>query len=86
QKSPREAAVVLAPVYLFVNRWDKKLSKLRIDWSDAGVHLIFGSSGFMDTGGGYIPAEDLEPLLEDMIVLAAGIEAVAKGKQFELPE
>ncbi len=86
QKSPREAAVVLAPVYWFVNRWDKKLSKLRIDWSDAGVHLISGSSGFMDTGGGYIPAEDLEPLLEDMIVLAAGIEAVAAGKQFEPPE
>ena len=40
----------------------------------------------MDTGGGYIPAEDLEPLLEDMIVLTAGVEALAAGKQFEPPE
>ena len=86
QKSPQEAAVVLAPIYWFVNRWEGKLWKLKIDWRDVGVHLISGSSGFMDTGSGYLPPEDLEPLLEDMIVLAAGIEAVAAGKQFEPPE
>ncbi len=70
----------------FVNRWHKKLAKLRIDWNGVGVHLVSGSPGFMDIEGGYLPAVDVEPLLEDMIVLASGVEAVASGKQFESPE
>jgi hypothetical protein len=86
QKSPQEAASVLAPVNWFVNRWRRKLAKLRIDWRGVGVHLVSGSSGFMDIESGYLPAGDVELLLEDMIVLASGVEAVAAGKQFESPE
>ncbi len=85
EKSTEDAKIVLAPIYWFINRWEKKLGRLKIDWRSASVHLIPGHVEIMDAGGKYLLEEDLEPLLEDMIVLAAGIEAVVAGREPELP-
>lgn len=79
-ESADEAMVVLAPVYWFLDRWQQKLGRLKIDWSDAAAHLIPGHVEVMDSGNRYLLPEDMEPLLEDMIVLAAGLDAVASGK------
>jgi hypothetical protein len=80
-----EARAVLAPVYWFLNRWQRKLGILRIDWSSAAVHLAPGHVDVLDTGNRYLLPEDIEPLLEDMIVLANGIDAVASSREPELP-
>ncbi len=85
EKSLDEAMVVLAPIYWFLDRWQKKLGRFKIDWSDAAVHLIPGHVEVMDSGNKYLLAEDIEPLLEDMIVLAAGIDAIVSGREPELP-
>ncbi|MCK5785083.1 MAG: hypothetical protein KAH54_00845 [Candidatus Sabulitectum sp.] len=86
EQSVDHAKVVLAPIYWFLDRWEKKLGRLRIDWSDAAVHLIPGHMEIMDAGGKYLLAEDLEPLLEDMTTLAAAIDAVASGREPDLTE
>ncbi len=86
EESIEDAKVVLAPVYWFMDRWQKKLGRLKIDWSNAAVHLTPGHVEIMDAGGKYLLAEDLEPLLEDMIVLAAASDAVASGREPEFPE
>lgn len=85
EKSFDEARVVLAPVYWFLDRWQPKLGRLKIGWSDASVHLSPGHIEVMDSGNRYLLPQDMEPLLEDMIVLAAGIDAIASGKEPELP-
>ncbi|RKZ07291.1 hypothetical protein DRQ25_11910 [Candidatus Fermentibacteria bacterium] len=85
EKSPEEAAVVLAPVYWFLGRWQQKLGRLKIDWCDAAVHLIPGHVEVMDSGNRYLLPQDMEPLLEDMIVLASGLDAIASGREPELP-
>ncbi|MEN8208797.1 MAG: hypothetical protein ABFR50_06065, partial [Candidatus Fermentibacteria bacterium] len=85
EKSPDEAAAVLAPVYWFLGRWEQKLGRLKIDWSNASVHLSPGHVEVMDSGNRYLLPEDMEPLLEDMIVLAAGIDAIASGRESEMP-
>ena len=85
EKSVDEAKVVLAPVYWFLDRWQQKLGRFKIDWCDAAVHLIPGHVEMLDSGNKYLLAEDIEPLLEDMVVLAAGIDAIASGREPELP-
>ena len=85
EKSADEARIVLAPVYWFLDKWQKKLGIFKIDWSDAAVHLIPGHVEVMESGNKYLLAEDLESLLEDMIILAAGIDAIASGRDPELP-
>ena len=85
EKSVDEAMLLLAPVYWFLDRWQKKLGRFKIDYSDAAVHLIPGHVELMESGNRYLLAEDLEPLLEDMIILAAGIEAISSGREPELP-
>ena len=85
EKSPDEAMIVLAPVYWFLDRWQQKLGRLKIDWCDASVHLSPGHVEMMDSGNRYLLPEDIEPLLEDMILLAAGIDAIASGREPELP-
>ena len=85
EKSLDEAAIVLAPVYWFLDRWQQKLGRLKIDWCGASVHLSPGHVELMDSGNRYLLPEDMEPLLEDMIVLAAGIEAIVSGREPELP-
>ncbi len=85
EKSVDEARIVLAPVYWFLDRWQKKLGRFKIGWRDAAVHLAPGHGKMTGSSNKYLLAEDLEPLLEDMIVLAAGIEAIASGREPELP-
>jgi len=85
ERSVDETKAVLAPVYWFLDRWEGMLGRLKIDSSDVSVHLVPGHIEIMDSGGKYLPGEYIEPLLEDMMVLAAAIEAVATGKEPELP-
>ncbi len=83
--SVEEARETLAPVYWFLERWGTRLGRMKVDWSTAAVHIAPGHVDYMDTGSRYLPPEDLEPLLEDIIVLAAGMDAVASGREPELP-
>ena len=85
ENSVDEARIVLAPVYWFLDRWQQKLGRFKIDWSDAAVHLAPGHGKMSGNSNKYLLAEDLEPLLEDMIVLATGIDAIASGIEPELP-
>ena len=85
EKSPEEARLVLAPVYWFLDRWRNKLGRFRIDYSDAAVHMTHSYSETWNNSNRYVLGEDLEPLLEDMMVLSAGIDAIAGGKDPELP-
>ena len=85
EKSPDEAMIVLAPVYWFLERWQPKLGRLKIDWTEASVHLAPGHIEVMDSGNRYLLPQDMEPLLEDMILLAAGVDAIAAGREPELP-
>jgi hypothetical protein len=86
ESSTDGASAVLAPVNWFLDRWAAKLGRMKIDWSDVGVHLIPGHVEVMDSGNKYLMPEDMEPLLEDMIVLAKGIDAIASGREPELPD
>jgi hypothetical protein len=83
--SEEESERILAPISWFLRRWGAKLGRMSVDWSTVGVHLAPGHVDIMDTGGRYIEPEDLEPLLEDMLVLATGLDAVASGREPELP-
>lgn len=83
ETSPEEARKALAPLYWFLERWGGKIGRMQLNWS-IGVHLAPGHVDFMDTGR-YLLPEDMEPLLEDMMVLAGGLEAVASGRDPELP-
>ncbi len=85
EKSIDEAQLVLSPIYWFLDRWEKKLGRLKIDFSDVEVHLKPGHVEMMDSGNRYLLTEDLEPLLEDMIILSKGIDAIASGSKPELP-
>ena len=85
ESSTEERDRILAPLRWFLERWGEKLGRMKIDWSTVGVHLAPGHLDIMDTGGRYILPEDLEPLLEDTVVLAAALDAVAFGREPELP-
>ncbi len=85
ERSLDEAKAVLAPVYWFLDRWEGRLGRLKIDSNDVSAHLVPGHVEIMDSGGKYLPGEYIEPLLEDMIVLAAAIDAVSAGKEPEFP-
>jgi hypothetical protein len=84
--SPEEAAKVLAPVNWFLDRWEDRLGRLKVDWSEVGVHLSPGHVEVMDSGNRYLLPGDVEPLLEDALILAKAIDAVACGREPELPE
>ncbi|MBN2586696.1 MAG: hypothetical protein JXA64_01270 [Candidatus Fermentibacteraceae bacterium] len=86
ERSPEGAGQSLAPVYRFLERWGGRLGRLIIDGSEAGVHLKPGHSEFMDSGTRFLLVDDIEPLLEDMTILAGGIDALASGRDTELPE
>ncbi|MBN1435341.1 hypothetical protein JW921_11310 [Candidatus Fermentibacterales bacterium] len=86
ESSRQEADRILSPIYWFLARWGSRLGRMKIDWSTAGVHIAPGHMDIMDTGGRFILPEDLEPLLEDMMTLAAALDAVAMDREPELPE
>ncbi|MBN2585777.1 MAG: hypothetical protein JXA64_04465 [Candidatus Fermentibacteraceae bacterium] len=85
ENSNDEARSVLAPVYWFLSRWGDRLGRMKADWSTVGVHIAPGHMDVMDSGGRYLMPADLEPLLEDMMILASGLDAVASGREPELP-
>ena len=80
ENSPDEARAILAPVFLFIERWGARLGMLKVDWSSVSVHITPGCYEVMGMGGRYVPAADLEPLLEDTMKLARGIEALSREK------
>jgi hypothetical protein len=84
--SKEGAERVLAPLNWFLDRWSGKLGRMQVDWSEVGVHLTPGHIEVMDSGNRYLMPEDMEPLLEDMVVLAKAIDAIASGREPELPE
>jgi len=79
--SPDQARTLLAPVFLFLERWGSRLGMLQVDWSSVSVHITPGCYEIMDMGGRYVLADDLEPLFEDMMKLARGIEELSGRKQ-----
>jgi LSD1 subclass zinc finger protein len=86
ERSPEDAAQVLAPVYWFLGRWGGRLGRLIIDGSETGAHLKPGHVEILDSGNRFLPVDDIEPLLDDLIILAGGIDAVASGRDPELPD
>ncbi len=85
RKSREEEKKVLAPFRWFLDRWEPKIGRLMVDWSSVQAHLLPGHVDVMDTGGRYLDPADIEPLLEDMITLAAAIDAVGAGREPKLP-
>lgn len=85
ERSPELAETVLAPVYWFMGRWRKRIGRLEIDWSSAQVHITPGCFKSIGSDKNYLLPQDIEPLFEDMMTLAEGVDAVAKGKEPELP-
>lgn len=85
ERSREDAGVVLAPLFWFLDRWGSRLARMKVDWSSVAVHLAPGHADPMDAGGRYLLPEDLEPLLEDTMVLARALDAVASGREPELP-
>ncbi|OPL18372.1 MAG: hypothetical protein AVO35_05875 [Candidatus Aegiribacteria sp. MLS_C] len=83
--SREDAGRVLAPIFRFLEKWGGRLGRMKVDWSSAEVHLSPGHADPMDAGVRYLLPEDLEPLLEDMMVLAGGLDAASAGRTPELP-
>lgn len=86
ESAEAEARKVLAPVFWFLDRWGPRIGRMGLDTSSVGVHITPGCFDVMDSGGKYVPAEDLESLFDDMMILAEGIDAVSSGKDPVLPE
>jgi hypothetical protein len=80
-----ESPEPLAPIYWFLDRWEPKIANMKIDWSEVGVHLLPGGLKADRHSTRYLEPQDVEPLLEDMLVLAKAIDAVAHGRTPELP-
>lgn len=77
---------ILKPFHWFLDRWEDKLAKIKVDRSDLKAHLAPGHKTRFRVAVRFIYPEDLEPFFEDMITLAKAIDSVAKGKKPELPE
>lgn len=77
---------VLAPLNWFLGRWGDRLGRMLVDWCSVQAHLAPGHMEFMGSGGRYLKPGDLEPFLEDMVTLAAAMDAVGAGRKPELPD
>lgn len=84
KSSQPEQEKLLLPLVWFMQRWEGKLARMLLDWSSVQVHLAPGHLSVMD-GPRYLIPEDIEPLLDDMVTLAAAIEAVGEGREPKLP-
>ncbi len=73
----------LAPLFWFIERWGSRLARMDVD-TDVELHLLPGGAE-RENHTKYLAAEDMEPLLNDTLVLAKALEAVALGKQPQLP-
>lgn len=79
-----EQEKLLLPFTWFMHRWEGKLVRMLVDWSSVQVHIAPGHASVMESPR-YLLAEDIEPLLDDMVELAAAIEAVGTGREPNLP-
>ncbi|MFO7627433.1 MAG: hypothetical protein R6V62_09265 [Candidatus Fermentibacteraceae bacterium] len=75
---------LLLPFTWFMQRWEGKLARMLVDWSSVQAHIAPGHLSVMDSPR-YLLPEDIEPLLEDMVTLAAAIDAVGAGREPNLP-
>lgn len=75
---------LLLPFIWFMKRWKGKLARMLLDWSSVQAHIAPGHLSVMDSPRYLLPA-DIEPLLEDMVTLAAAIEAAGAGREPKLP-
>ncbi len=76
---------VLAPLNWFLDRWAGRLGRMVVNYSRVGIHL---SPYHLERSGSlprFLLADELEPLLEDSLVLARALDAVARGRDPELP-
>lgn len=85
KESPDAQQKILSPIFWFLDRWGEKLGKLKVDWSSISVHLAPGHVEKSFSTARYLYADEIEPLLEDMIVTAKAIDDIARGKEPELP-
>ncbi|GEM_PF-1004271 len=84
KSSALEQEKVLLPFTWFMQRWEGKIGRMLVDWSSVQAHIAPGHLSVMDSPR-YLLAEDIEPLLDDMVTLAAAIEAVGAGREPKLP-
>ena len=73
----------LAPIHWFLDRWERRLARLTIAGFGASAHLLPGAVSSTPSTR-YLPADALDPLLRDLLMLAGALEAQARGKQPEL--
>ena len=76
----------LAPIYWFIRRWGPHICRLKIDWSEIGVHLAPGGIKRSRHGTRWLEPHVYEPLLEDTMIVARAIDAIAHGKSPQLPD
>ena len=82
--SGQEEGKVLQPFTWFMKRWEGRIGRMLVDWSGVQVHIAPGHVSVMESPR-YLLPEDIEPLLDDMVTLAAAIGAVGAGRDPELP-
>ncbi len=76
----------LKPFHWFLDRWENKLAKMKVDRSVLEAHLGPGDKTRLGVAVRFIYPEELEPFLEDMITLARGIESLTRGNVPDMPE
>ncbi len=72
---------ILEVFYWFIDRWEDRLARMKVDSSDLKVHLAPGHREKSGVAVRFIYPEEIEPLLEDMITLASAINRVTKGEK-----
>ncbi len=86
KQSPESLDRLISPFIWFMNRWSERLAMLRVDWSSIAVHLSPGHEERTLISTKYLKPGDIEPLLEDMMVVAKAIELIVRGRDPVLPE
>ena len=76
--------LILSSFLWFLDRWEVKLGKMLIDSSGIHIHLLPGYEESFINPVRYLNPEDIEPLIQDTMVLAAALEAAVMGKKPEL--
>lgn len=83
--SGQEESRVLSPFTWFMRKWEGRLGRMLVDWSSVQVHIAPGHASVMESPR-YLLPDDIEPLLDDMVTLAAAIEAAGAGREAKLPD
>ena len=66
----------LAPFHRYIERWGSRVARLEVS-GDVEVHILPGGAEAVETK--YLLPEDMEPLLDDTLVLAKALDALASG-------